>query len=204
MGKKKQNQPENRTYTTDSIRQRYNAGERLRFVFFWGHTVTPGRITETCFSQWYPSTFQAGNFTYHTAEQYMMAQKALLFRDEELYQKIMETEKPAACKSLGRRVKNFNSRIWDIWKYQIVVNGNLEKFAQNPPLLEYLLRTGDRILVEASPYDAIWGVHLSRNDKQIKDPNNWQGENLLGFALMETRDQLRTRHAPEEEIGFTL
>lgn len=71
-----------------------------------------------------------------------------------------------------------------------MVQGNIAKFSQYPELKAYLLGTGDRILVEASPVDKIWSVGLAKDDDKIHNPNNWQGLNLLGFALMQVRDEL--------------
>ncbi len=70
--------------------------------------------------------------------------------------------------------------------------GCREKFRQNPPLAAALLATGDTILVEASPYDRIWGVGLKWNDPRILDQSLWLGTNLLGKALMKVRDVLAT------------
>ncbi len=75
----------------------------------------------------------------------------------------------------------------------MVLHGNLAKFSQNPELFEFLDSTGDSVLVEGSPYDGIWGVKLGIDDARILNPNEWQGKNLLGFALMEVRDILRER-----------
>lgn len=70
------------------------------------------------------------------------------------------------------------------------MQGNIAKFSQHPELKAYLLGTGNRILVEASPVDKIWGVGLAKDDGKIHNPLNWQGLNLLGFALMQVRDEL--------------
>jgi len=75
-------------------------------------------------------------------------------------------------------------------KNQIVVAGNLAKFSQNPDFRDFLLTTKNRILVEASPVDKIWGIGLAADDKKIENPRLWKGLNLLGFALMEVRKQL--------------
>ncbi|SUY42887.1 NADAR family protein [Clostridium perfringens] len=87
-------------------------------------------------------------------------------------------------------VKNFNENIWNERKIDIVVKGNIEKFSQNEELKKFLLNTKNKIIVEASPYDSIWGVGLSVNNENITNPNKWSGKNLLGFALMEVRDFL--------------
>ena len=123
----------------------------------------------------------------------MMAQKAALFCDMLTYSKIMAADNPGDYKALGREVQFFEPVAWDHAKYDIVLKGNLAKFGQNPELWDYLDGTGDSVLVEASPFDGIWGVKLGIEDSRIEDPNQWGGENLLGFALMEARDILRER-----------
>ena len=170
-----------------------NSGETLEFIFFWGHTVSPGKMTKACFSQWYPCDFCVEDVSYHTAEQFMMAQKALLFGDQDTFKKIMAADNPKDYKALGRLVRNFDPKVWDERKFEIVCSGNHAKFSQNPELRAFLLGTGKSVLVEASPYDGIWGVKLALGDPRIWNPNNWDGQNLLGFALMETRDCLKTQ-----------
>jgi len=64
------------------------------------------------------------------------------------------------------------------------------KFSQNPELLEFLLGTKGRILVEASPRDRIWGIGMGKQNFDVENPMKWRGTNLLGFALTETRDEL--------------
>lgn len=113
--------------------------------------------------------------------------------DRATYEKIMAADNPKDYKAMGRLVKNFIPAVWDANKLQIVVTGNIAKFSQNAAIREFLLGTSDKVLVEASPYDGIWGVKLGMDDPKIQDPNNWEGENLLGCALMETRDILREK-----------
>ena len=98
---------------------------------------------------------------------------------------------PKQIKALGRKVRGFDQKVWDKFKYAIVLNGNWCKFSQNRNLREFLLSTGDSVLAEASPYDNIWGIRLSANSLEAQDPMKWRGQNLLGFALMEVRDELR-------------
>ena len=121
----------------------------------------------------------------------MMASKALLFNDLEIYGKIFEAKTPQEFKNLGKLVKNYDSNIWNAHKDRIVIEGNIAKFSQNPDLKNFLLSTGDKILAEASPVDKIWGIGLPEDDDRVLDIANWQGENHLGNALMKVREMLR-------------
>lgn len=173
----------------EELRYRYADGERFKYIFFWGHHQKD-TITKTCFSQWYECKFTVEGTEYHTAEQYMMAQKAILFGDDAVLQRIMHASNPGEYKKLGRAISNFDSNVWDRNKYSIVVSGNTAKFSQNPELLDFLLKTNSRVLVEASPYDRIWGIGMPADAPDIENPFIWKGENLLGFALMEVREKL--------------
>ncbi len=178
-------------YSVESIKQMLSADPNVRFIYFWGHTPSVKGITQSCMSQWYDVEFQVAGVKYHTAEQYMMAQKALLFDDKQVFDQIMLADNPRDYKALGRKIRKFDSKIWDARKYDIVVEGNKAKFSQNDDLKKYLLSTGDAILVEASPYDRIWGIGLYPGQAAKGSIDQWRGLNLLGAALMEVRDWLR-------------
>lgn len=165
--------------------------ERAKYLCFWGHRPLPGgEVGKSCLSQWWPAPFTEDGDLFRTAEDYMMAEKARLFGDEEARGRILEASSPAAAKKLGRSVRGFEDSRWKAARFEIVVRGNLLKFGQNPELQEYLLGTGTRILVEASPVDRIWGIGLAADDSRAENPSKWQGLNLLGFALMEVRERL--------------
>lgn len=181
------------TYHIEDIKRMYQEKGKLKYIFFWGHTEKGNEITKACFSQWYPCTFEINENSYFTTEQYMMAQKALLFQDKEIYQKIMEAGHPNEFKQLGRKIQHFKEEIWNEKKYEIVVEGNFAKFSQNKELGDYLIQTGSRVLVEASPYDKIWGIGMAADNEKAENPLMWKGQNLLGFALMEVRDKLKNR-----------
>lgn len=163
----------------------------MNIRYFWGHTPHPGKMTNACFSQWYDCWFVIEGVSYHTTEQFMMASKARLFSDEDTLQLIMSAETPFEYKKLGRKVKGFEQDRWNRMKYGIVVEGNKAKFGQNPVLKQYLLSTGDDLIAEASPYDTVWGIGLDREQALKGGIEQWKGENLLGFALMEVRDWLK-------------
>ena len=109
-----------------------------------------------------------------------------------MFQEIMTADTPYDYKKLGRKIRGFDQATWDAKKYEIVVEGNKAKFGQNPDLKEFLLSTGDALLAEASPYDKIGGIGLDRETAMKGSVEQWQGENLLGYALMEVRDWLRS------------
>jgi ribA/ribD-fused uncharacterized protein len=143
------------------------------------------------FSQWHMSAFVEKGVTYNCAEQYMMAQKALLFRDFDSYDKIMESTWQKEMQDLGRGVQNFDKEIWDNNKYRIVLKGNILKFTQDTSAQDLLLSTGDTILVEASPVDKVWGIGLSEDDPDCLDFRKWKGENLLGYAITDVKKTIR-------------
>jgi ribA/ribD-fused uncharacterized protein len=177
-------------YTLKNIIERFQKKEELQFLFFWGHTEK-SEVTKACFSQWFPSQFEENKIVYKTAEHYMMAGKAKLFNDNETLEEILKSDSPNQAKNLGRKVKNFDPQTWEDHKYEIVKRGNLLKFSQNEMFKEFLISTNDKILVEASPYDTIWGIGMLETDSKVENPLLWNGENLLGFALMEVRDELK-------------
>lgn len=150
-------------------------------VFFWGGI----------YSQWHKAPMTIDGVEYNCCEQYMMHQKALLFGDEDTAEEIMEARDPKEQKALGRKVKGFDSNRWDEACISIVYKGNLAKFSQNPSLKKELLETGDRILVEASPVDKIWGIGLADDAAGIDDPSNWKGKNLLGWSITLVKKHLQ-------------
>lgn len=160
------------------------------FVLFWSGT----------FSQWFASEFTIDGEKFTSAEQYMMYKKALLFGDEDVAYAIMRTNNPREQKAFGRSVRGFNAHTWVQHCKQYVYEANLAKFTQNPEMYKELMETGEREMVEASPYDKIWGIGLHYSDERALDKNQWEGTNWLGEAIMKVRDNLKGR--AEGEIYF--
>ena len=176
----------------EQLQNDYEEGKRSKLLFFWGHTPRdPGTVDKACLSQWWPSPFEVDGVKYSTAEHYMMAEKARLFGDEEAVQRIIAAPNASDAKAIGREVRGFDQDRWEEHRVDIVVRGNTAKFSQNPTLKEYLLKTGEAVLVEASPNDRIWGIGLAEHDNSAANPLAWRGLNLLGFALMQVRSALR-------------
>jgi len=164
----------------------------LKFLFFWGHQPSnDGTITKTCLSQWWESSFVHEGIIYKTAEHWMMVKKAELFGDKVSTDRILNAQTPAEAKKLGREVSNYDEDIWIKNRFEIVRQGNYLKFNQNEALKSYLVNTGNQILVETSPLDPIWGIGLTYDHADANYPEKWNGLNLLGFALMQVRDELR-------------
>src|SRR5579859_2478675 len=168
-------------------------GAQPKYLLFWGHRPPAGGgVGQGCLSQWWPAAFAVDGLVYPSAEHFMMAAKALLFGDAEMAGRIRAAPHPRAAKELGRSVRGFAEQRWAERRFDLVVTGNLAKFGQHPELSDYLLTTGSRVLVEASPCDRIWGIGLAADHEDATSPERWRGLNLLGFALMEVRQQLRT------------
>ncbi len=152
-------------------------------VLFWG--------TRDIYSNWHPSPFVIDGVQYAHVEQYMMAEKARCFGDTQSEQAIMLATDPKDIKALGRGVRGYVDAKWAAVRLEAVTRACIAKFSQNEALGRQLLATGDKLIVEASPVDPIWGIGLGENDPRALDVQQWRGQNLLGIALMKARDALR-------------
>ncbi len=174
-------------------------GGQPEYLLFWGHQPPPaGGVGKGCLSQWWPAEFTVDGVAYASAEHYMMSAKATLFGDTETAGLIRAAPHPGAAKALGRQVRGFDEQRWADRRVELVLAANMAKFGQHADLREFLLGTGRRVLVESSPQDRIWGIGLTADDERAASPDRWLGLNLLGFALMEVRHQLRARGAIED------
>lgn len=192
-------------YDRAALERDWAAGRRPGFVFFWNPDVTEdGSLGPGCLSQWWPAAFSRDGVDYCCMEQYMMAEKARVFGDQAVLERIMASQEPGEIKALGRTVHGFDNHTWDQYKYTVVLEGNFQKFLQNMDLKGFLLGTGDKILVEASPYDRVWGIGLGKDEPEAALPPQWRGRNLVGFALMEVRAELARVCANEGRIDWTL
>lgn len=158
---------------------------RERFTFFWA--------SSSVFSQWHPAVFEVDGIEYYTAEQYMMHQKALLFGDQDIADKIMLASTPRTMKALGRLVRGYDEAVWSKERYGIVMKGNRAKFEASTKAREALLATAGTTLVEASPTDRVWGIGLRETDPRARDRSTWRGLNLLGRVLTDLREEILAR-----------
>lgn len=153
-----------------------------KFTFFY--------YSRNPFSQWYLSTFTIDGIEYNCAEQYMMYQKAILFGDYKMAERILAHKDPHQQKMMGRQVSGFDGKVWADMAKKIVYQGNYAKFSQDKALKKYILKTEGTTLVEASPSDIIWGIGLGMDDPKRFDRQAWRGTNWLGEVLMEVRKEL--------------
>lgn len=151
------------------------------FVLFWGGWP----------SQWHRAHFVVDGVRCNCCEQFMMAEKARMFGDEEAVTQILASRNPRQQKALGRSVRGFDSGAWNDVCRGIVYVGNLGRFSQDDAGRRELLATGHRTIVEASPTDRIWGIGLAQDDPRALDPGQWRGTNWLGIALMQVRESLQ-------------
>ena len=142
-------------------------------------------------SNWFLSEFTVGGITFSSMEQYMMYEKAVLFKDQTTAEKILQTDDVAKIKALGRTVKNFDDKVWTKEREGIVYRGVSEKFRQNPGFAEKLEKTGEEIIAECAVKDRIWGIGLSMKDEDRLSIDKWRGQNLLGRILMRVREDIR-------------
>jgi ribA/ribD-fused uncharacterized protein len=164
----------------------------VEFLFFWGHTPRQeGAVDASCLSQWFPRPFESNGVVYKTAEHFMMAEKARVFGDDDAFARVLAAASPAEAKAVGRTVRGYVDATWEEARFAAVVRGNVAKFGQNADLRRFLCATGDRVIVEASPRDRVWGIGMGASNPDARNPLRWRGRNLLGFALMEAREQLR-------------
>lgn len=163
-------------------------------ALFWGNADV--------FSNWHhdkkrPVQFTVEGIGYNCSEQYMMRMKAVLFGDLVAEAKIMATMDPRRQKELGREVQGYVDSVWKANARDLMLPGIIAKFEQNPDFLKVLLdpRIAGKLIVEASPYDKLWGVGLAEDDPRINDQATWQGTNWLGDVLMRARDRLQSGRA---------
>lgn len=162
--------------------------ETDRYVFFWNGE----------YSNWHPWPFKHKGHNFENSEQAFMWEKAMFFGDTVTAEKVLNTPNPAENKKLGRQVTPYDNDKWAEVRYDIMVEVNFSKWITNP---DQLLDTGSKTIVEASPVDKIWGIGLMPDDPRAEDENNWDGQNLLGFALMEVRNDINEALASNPTTG---
>jgi ribA/ribD-fused uncharacterized protein len=149
-------------------------------------------------SNFFRCSFEVDGVQFTSTEQFFHYQKAHLFKDQSSMAKILATKDPKKQKQLGRKVKNYEEKVWSDKCYMIMKRGLYAKFKQNPVLKERLLSISNARFVEASPYDKKWGIGIQADHPNAATPSKWPGTNLLGKALTEVRDMLKETQSDNE------
>lgn len=179
-------------YSLEKLQEVWRRGQRFPFVFFHAHSeddVICDPYNSTCCTQWFPCEFidETGR-KYNCCEQYMMAQKAILFNDRRTLKKILECSDPRTIKKYGREVKRFDQVKWDENCQEIVFHGNLLKFTQNEKFRNFLLSVPKNAIFVEATSDGRWGIRFKEKNPKSQDPLKWGGTNFLGFQITRVRD----------------
>lgn len=169
-------------YSLKLLQQDKRLDKREHFCFFFGKDAP--------FSNFHPARFTVDGVIYTCSEQFMMHQKAVLFRDWFHAEEIMKAKVPLQMKKFGRKVQNFNPDIWGARSEKIMKRGLKAKFTENEHLKRELINTFPRILVEASPRDRLWGIGLGAKNEKAHCRLTWRGKNKLGYLLTDIRNEI--------------
>lgn len=175
-----------------NLQKMNNKMENKQYTFFWR--------SKSPFSQWHASGFYVDNIYYKTAEHYMMWSKAMLFGDKDKAAEVLLCEEPREAKQKGREVSGFDKKVWDANCKKFVYDGNYAKFKQNANNHHALMSTGDTLLVEAAPNDAIWGIGIDEATAKKMSPDKWPGTNWLGEVLTELRENLKKELLASDDV----
>ena len=77
-----------------------------------------------------------------------------------------------------KRLSKYDGQVWVFEAPTILHKALKAKFSQNISLKSKLLATNDKIIGEASSNDTHFGIGLSLNNRNAKDPSKWRGMNI--------------------------
>ena len=139
-------------------------------------------------SNFHPSPFLFHGTDYHSTEQLIQHQKAKLCGDKQAERSILSAKTPLECKKLSREITTFSFKRWSENAKELCKEGIEAKFTQNPRLMQALLETGDKFLVECMK-DTLWGTGVPLSDRQCLNNKYWKTQGLLGTILQEIREK---------------
>jgi ribA/ribD-fused uncharacterized protein len=158
-------------------------------VYFYGRSSP--------FSKHHVSPFVVKGEKYACVEQFIVAEKARLFGDDDILALVMKEKTPAGLQHLEREIRDYDHEVWKKKRFGVACRGLIAKFGQDQELFAKLMETGDKHVAEANPWDRVWGVGLGAVRASRGEP--WRGKNLLGKAVMTARRLLRERRAAERK-----
>ena len=140
-------------------------------------------------SNHFPCDFKHNGQQYNCGEQLFMAEKARCFGDQHALRRIMETDSPVIQKAIGREISGFNMHAWHEEVQEAIYPGLLCKFQQVAEAKEALLKTGSRVLGEATK-ESPWGIGKILSDPDVLDQSAWTDSNIIGKVLAKIREEL--------------
>lgn len=152
-------------------------------IYFWGGSL----------ANYFDCPFEWNNRKFLSSEQAYAYAKAVLF-DKSYIQTILDCPFAQVAENLGRQVPNFDEAIWSEKRYNVMLDILKAKFYSDDFLKDELLSTEGKVLVFANENDTVWGVGLGSYSNNILEEENWKGQNLLGKALMEIREEMTLKH----------
>ena len=147
-------------------------------------------------SNFHPCKFTLEGETFNSSEQYIQWTKAKYCGDKIAMERILNCEDAADCKEVSRDIANLNRKDWVESAETLCFEGIQAKFLQNEHLMEKLLDTGDKILVEAS-YDEAWGTGQHLGSRDCLTESKWKSIGILGRILMRIRSEAQTSSLDE-------
>lgn len=185
------------TKTKPELLKAIKEGKSFSFQYFWGVSHSNKQPTKLgCFNQWSPHPISDGDVTFNCAEQAMMVKKAWMFDNYVTANELMKITRPIDMKA---KIKGMDKAVWKAMQFDFLVGINLAKFTQHTDIKEVLLSTGTDVLVGASTYDTNLGIGTYESRAATLNVDEWEGENVLGFVLMEVRRILAKEL--EESVG---
>lgn len=129
------------------------------------------------FSNFAGTPVEENGIIYKTTEHYFQSKK---FKDKENINAVISAPTAHLAAQVGRDRTRPLRVDWEIIKDSVMYDALVLKAKQHPQFKKKLIESGEREIIEDSPYDSYWGCG--------KDGN---GRNQLGKLLMKLRDQLK-------------
>ena len=128
--------------------------------------------------------------SYICNEQYIQCAKASMFGDDESVEKIMKTDNPHEIRNLGKNISGFYYWEWRQKVMSFMKKCMRQKFMNQLGAQRVLLRTGNKIIAEASR-DTYWGSGTHITNESALDMEAWEGKNKMGEILMGIRNEIQ-------------
>ena len=141
------------------------------------------------FSNMFFATIVINGVEYITNEHFIQAEKARLFKDNNLLMAILKTWNPFDVKKLAKKCENFDQSLWNERATEVAMIACQAKFTTHSTLKGTLIGTYPYTLAEAS-LELPWGCGVALKDPKLSDTKNWKGQGIMGEVLTRIRNEL--------------